>query len=991
MRSSRLGLLCLLALFCCMSLVGNAKAAVTIGATTLGIADEDIDEWSDPTWAIFDATGVKQVRHIVPWNAALRDGAGNPVNPNDLWEAHRWINAAKSRHLEILISFGIAPAAFPAVSQYREAVVAFRKEFPEIVTFTAWNEPNLPDPTYPDRVPSSNPARAAEYWVTLNQVCHDPSTGSPCFVVGGDFSDYSGMGKYMDEYKARLAQSGVSPAIWAMHPYSVLRTGKWAGFNEIFLPRTEGKPIWFTEVGGKVCDPTNGGLIDGSYPAAEANQFRSAQTLIDLIRYYNSRLDHVYYYALSAPGGRQHPCEPGNMAFDSTLLGKEETPRPAFRVIFPGVLQAPGAQTGGSSKVLRTQATLSGSVDPRGFRTTYTFEYGLTSAYGSSTPLDSAGYAAGGIGRSVDVTNLQPATTYHYRLAAANAGGTTYGEDRIFITQTRTAAVTRYSSDYDHWTTTGSTPVNWSIDGVLGFVSPTKVDGTTALYECIMGGRDRFMSTDPACEGQQRLDQAGWIYRFPSAAASVPLYRCAFSGSGEQFESINSGCEGMTVVGLLGYLRASAQLRRYVNPSGSHHVTSGPPVGGYTREMSMGKLLPYWAPSSHGVFGCQVTSNPTDYYLSRARDCEGNTYLGLEGYAYDSPPANQASQEIFRCNYSLGHFVSRWANCEGFSNEGSLGFTAVELPRIAFQANTTNLWTHSLTTGGSGPTTLGMMPGTSPAIASLATGGYAVAFQANDGYLWTYNTATGQAINTLLGMSKGSSPAIAAASDGTYRVAINANGNLLWTWSSANNVGTPTTLGTVAGTSPAMTMTTSGYAVAFHANGGNLWTYTLANGQGIDTKLGMSAGSSPAIDALPGSGFRVALNTYGNALWTYLSTTGAATPTTQMMAAGTSPGIATLNGGGNTAIVYQGPDTNLRVYTTAENAITNLQLGMAKGTSPAVAALPTGGYRIALTTNENQLWTWSSTSGAANPTTLGMAAGTSPSIAEEPDSQPTIP
>lgn len=74
-----------------------------------------------------------------------------------------------------------------------------------------------------------------------------------------------------------------------------------------------------------------------------------------------------------------------------------------------------------------------------------------------------------------------------------------------------------------------------------------------------------------------------------------------------------------------------------------------------------------------------------------------------------------------------------------------------------FQANTTHLWVAG--SAGTGDLGLGMLTGTSPAIAALAGGGYEVAFQANTTSLWTVGTDPHGAWN--LGMRTGTSPAIA--------------------------------------------------------------------------------------------------------------------------------------------------------------------------------------------------------------------------------------
>jgi hypothetical protein len=92
----------------------------------------------------------------------------------------------------------------------------------------------------------------------------------------------------------------------------------------------------------------------------------------------------------------------------------------------------PGATTGPASAVTDRSATLSGSVDANGAPTSYRFEYGPTTAYGSSTPAADAG--SGLAVATATLGSLSPETTYHYRVVATNAGGTTNGADQTFTT-----------------------------------------------------------------------------------------------------------------------------------------------------------------------------------------------------------------------------------------------------------------------------------------------------------------------------------------------------------------------------------------------------------------------------------------------------------------------------------------------------------------------------------------------------------------------------
>jgi hypothetical protein len=103
----------------------------------------------------------------------------------------------------------------------------------------------------------------------------------------------------------------------------------------------------------------------------------------------------------------------------------------------------PSVGTEAASDVTRGEALLSGTIDPHGWETSYRFEYGTTTAYGFSWPtIDvSLGAFTGAQPVSVAVSNLQPGTTYHYRLVATDGGGTSYGTDMSFTTAEYPASV----------------------------------------------------------------------------------------------------------------------------------------------------------------------------------------------------------------------------------------------------------------------------------------------------------------------------------------------------------------------------------------------------------------------------------------------------------------------------------------------------------------------------------------------------------------------
>lgn len=99
-------------------------------------------------------------------------------------------------------------------------------------------------------------------------------------------------------------------------------------------------------------------------------------------------------------------------------------------------LTQPEVATGGWSSTDGRTAALTGAVNPRGSGSSYRFELGATTAYGESIPASPVQLAAGTNYRTVSQTvqNLEPDTTYHYRLALTTASGTVYGQDHILNT-----------------------------------------------------------------------------------------------------------------------------------------------------------------------------------------------------------------------------------------------------------------------------------------------------------------------------------------------------------------------------------------------------------------------------------------------------------------------------------------------------------------------------------------------------------------------------
>ncbi|HST69126.1 MAG TPA: hypothetical protein VLI94_05665 [Solirubrobacterales bacterium] len=94
----------------------------------------------------------------------------------------------------------------------------------------------------------------------------------------------------------------------------------------------------------------------------------------------------------------------------------------------------PTVSTEAATEITSNGATFNGTVNPNGFSTTYEFKYGTKSGeLNKSTTSTSAGSGSSNKSVSAEV-NLEPSTTYYFRISATNAGGTSTGTEQSFTT-----------------------------------------------------------------------------------------------------------------------------------------------------------------------------------------------------------------------------------------------------------------------------------------------------------------------------------------------------------------------------------------------------------------------------------------------------------------------------------------------------------------------------------------------------------------------------
>jgi hypothetical protein len=113
------------------------------------------------------------------------------------------------------------------------------------------------------------------------------------------------------------------------------------------------------------------------------------------------------------------------------------SPAPASAAASP-----PTATTGSPTDLGQSTATLTGTVNPNGQATTYYFEYGTTTSYGTQTTPAGVGSGSTPVAVHTGILGLTPNTTYHYRLVATSSAGTTDGADQtLTVTPTPSQAV----------------------------------------------------------------------------------------------------------------------------------------------------------------------------------------------------------------------------------------------------------------------------------------------------------------------------------------------------------------------------------------------------------------------------------------------------------------------------------------------------------------------------------------------------------------------
>ncbi len=150
----------------------------------------------------------------------------------------------------------------------------------------------------------------------------------------------------------------------------------------------------------------------------------------------------------------------------------------------------PAVEDAAAVNVTGSSADLTARVNPNGFDTTYHFEWGTSTGYGTAVPAPDADVGAGasGVPVATHLSGLSANTTYHWRVAAQNSNGTTVGVDHTFIYSTAGGALPDNRA-YEMVTPVqkNAALIGGIFDGVFPFVSEDGLHVILSSIQCFAG------------------------------------------------------------------------------------------------------------------------------------------------------------------------------------------------------------------------------------------------------------------------------------------------------------------------------------------------------------------------------------------------------------------------------------------------------------------------------------------------------------------------
>jgi hypothetical protein len=297
-------------------LLALAAPASAPAALKVGIAENQPSMFADP---LFTGLGVKYVRVVVSYDVMTS-------GDDELQRVTDYLTATLAQGLEPLVTFEHARGAaeqcarrkhrrkrqcrLPTAREYARQFKRFRKRFPLVRTYVAWNEINhFTQPTYRD------PEAAARFSDIARRHCRG------CRIVVADILDraddarakkprYRSTLRYVKRFRKALK----SPRRFCgLHNYSDTNRFRDRGTKQI-IKALGCREIWLTETGGIYR------FRAGRLGTSSSRQLRATKYMFELAGKYR-QITRLYVYSWF---GRVTP------RFDAGLVAQGR-PRPAYR------------------------------------------------------------------------------------------------------------------------------------------------------------------------------------------------------------------------------------------------------------------------------------------------------------------------------------------------------------------------------------------------------------------------------------------------------------------------------------------------------------------------------------------------------------------------------------------------------------------------------------------------------------------------------------